>query len=142
MAVQGSDDFSRLVEYDFTYRDDARRFEVITLPFQDFAGMNASIELLLQLGPAAVARHVESLADAIVRWAADRDGVTLVTPPAPERRAGIVAVAPRDPVEASRRLLAAGVAHSLREGAIRLSPHCYNTLDEVERALEALSARP
>ena len=52
--------------------------------------------------------------------------------------AGIVAVAPRDPVAASERLTAAGVTHSLREGAIRLSPHCYNTAEEIEVALEAL----
>ena len=28
---------------------------------------------------------------------------------------------------------------SLREGAIRLSPHCYNTADEVDRALASLA---
>jgi selenocysteine lyase/cysteine desulfurase len=38
----------------------------------------------------------------------------------------------------SARLEAAGVAHSLREGAIRLSPHFYNTEDEVDRALAVL----
>jgi cysteine desulfurase / selenocysteine lyase len=55
MAVKGSDDFRRLVDYDLTWRDDARRFEFITLPFQDFAGMNASLELIHELGPAAIA---------------------------------------------------------------------------------------
>ena len=139
MSVQASDDFSRLCDYDLTYRDDARRFEVITLPFQDFAGLNASLELLLELGPAAVAAHVRALADRIVHWAADRDGVRLVTPDAADRRAGIVSLAPADPTAASRRLTAAGVSHSLREGAIRLSPHCYNTASEVDAALAALA---
>jgi selenocysteine lyase/cysteine desulfurase len=138
MSVRGSDDFSRLVEYDFTYRDDARRFEVITLPFQDFAGLNASLELLFELGPAAVEAHVRALAGRIVRWAQSRDDVTLVTPADASRRAGIVSVAPRDPAAASARLTAAGVSHSLREGAIRLSPHCYNTAGEVDAALGAL----
>ena len=50
LAVKGSDDFTRLLDYDLTWRDDARRFEFITLPFQDFAGMNASLELLHELG--------------------------------------------------------------------------------------------
>jgi len=138
MSVRGSDDFSRLVDYDFTYRDDARRFEVITLPFQEFAGLNASLELLLELGPAAVEAHVRALGDRVLRWAAERDDVALVTPAHPARRAGIVSVAPADPVAASARLTAAGVSHSLREGAIRLSPHCYNTADEVDAALAAL----
>ena len=63
----------------------------------------------------------------------------LVTPPDPEHRAGIVAVAPRDPVAASERLTEAGVIHSLREGAIRLSPHFYNTEEEIDRALRLMT---
>jgi selenocysteine lyase/cysteine desulfurase len=138
MSVRGSDDFARLVDYDLTYRDDARRFEVITLPFQDFAGYNASLELLLELEPAAVEAHVAALAGRIVRWADSRSGVTLVTPTDPARRAGIVSLSPRDPAAASARLTAAGVSHSLREGAVRLSPHCYNTEAEVDAALAVL----
>ena len=138
MSVRGSDDFARLVDYDFTYRDDARRFEVITLPFQEFAGFNASLELLFELGPGAVEAHVASLADRIVGWAGSRSDVRLVTPRDRARRAGIVSLAPRDPAGASARLTRAGVSHSLREGAIRLSPHCYNTVAEVDAALAEL----
>jgi cysteine desulfurase/selenocysteine lyase len=140
MAVRDSDDFSQLLEYDLTWREDARRFEQITLPYQDFAGFNASLELLHELGPGAVSRHVASLVDLIVAWAAERRDVGLITPRAPDRRAGIVALRPRDPERASRRLREAGVTHALREGAIRLSPHCYNTRDEIERTLAVLGA--
>jgi selenocysteine lyase/cysteine desulfurase len=138
MAVQGSDDFTRLLEYDLTWRDDARRFEVITIPFQDIAGFAASLELLHELGPSVVAARVAELAGLIVDWAGAKRGISLVTPRDPKQRAGIVAVAPDDPVATSARLKKAGVAHSLREGAIRLSPHVYNTAAEVERALAVL----
>lgn len=140
MAVQGSDDFSTLVDYDLTWRGDARRFEVITLPFQEFAGMNASLELLFELGVEGVTRHIRGLADLIVEWAGGRQGVRLVTPTDRARRAGIVAIAPSSPGAASERLTRAGISHSLREGAIRLSPHCYNTKADVERALDVLDA--
>jgi selenocysteine lyase/cysteine desulfurase len=40
----------------------------------------------------------------------------------------------------SRALREAKVSHSLREGAIRLSPHFYNTRDEVRRALAVIEA--
>ena len=63
MATKVSDDFRSLVNYDLTWRDDARRFEVLTLPFQDFAGFNASLELLLEAEPAAVADATARLAD-------------------------------------------------------------------------------
>jgi selenocysteine lyase/cysteine desulfurase len=83
---------------------------------------------------------VQALAQHVVDWTADRSDVELVTPRAAERRAGIVSVRPRDAVRASERLKAANVAHSLREGAIRLSPHCYNTVEEIDRALELIVA--
>jgi cysteine desulfurase / selenocysteine lyase len=138
MAMRGSEDFTRLVEYDFTYFEDARRFEVSTVPYQDFAGFNASLELLHELGPAEVARHIERVVSFAVEWATSRDDVRLVTPANCSRRAGIVSIAPRNPRGASDRLTLARISHSLREGAIRLSPHCYNTVEEMERALRVL----
>ena len=138
LAMQASEDFTRLTDYEYRFFDDARRFEVLTFPVQDVAGMSASLELLAELGPEAVEAHVYGLTDAIVEWTRGTPGMTLVTPPERARRAGIVAVAPPDPEAASARLTAARVAHSLREGAIRLSPHCYNTLDEVRTALAAI----
>jgi len=140
MAVKGSDDFRRLVDYDLTWRDDARRFEFITLPFQDFAGMNASLELIHELGPRAIADHVAVLADVIVLWAASQPSVELVTPSVPRHRAGIVALRMPNAAAVSASLSAAGVSHSLREGAIRLSPHFYNTREEVRRALRVIES--
>lgn len=138
MAVRGSDDFTRLADYDLTWRDDARRFEFITLPYQDFAGMNASLELIHELGSDAVSAHALRLADMIVSWACARGDVSLVTPAVNDRRAAIVSVKPRDAVAASRRLKEARVAHSLREGGIRLSPYFFNTEDEIERVLRLI----
>jgi selenocysteine lyase/cysteine desulfurase len=138
MAVKGSDDFRRLVDYDLTYRGDARRFEFITLPFQDFAGMNASLELIHEVGPTAVALHVASLSDIIVLWAASQHHVELVTPSNPRHRAGIVSLRMPNAFTVSESLKTAGVSHSLREGAIRLSPHFYNTREEIRRTLKII----
>ena len=94
MAVEGSDDFTRLVDYNFIYRDNARRFEMVTLPYQDFAGMNESLAMLLSLGD-DVHRHIASLAARIVDRAERAATVRAVTP-REEHRAGIVAVYPTD----------------------------------------------
>lgn len=138
MSVKASDDFTRMLDYDLTWRDDARRFEVLTLPFQDIAGLCASLTLFHELGPAAIAARVASLAGEIVDWASTRRDVTLITPANPARRAGIVSFTTADTAASSARLRAAGIAHSLREGAIRLSPHLYITSGEIERALRVL----
>ena len=138
LAVRGADDFTRLTDYDLSWRADARKYEFITLPFQDMAGMNASLELFFELGLDAVSAHTLALAEHIVQWAQSRDDVELVTPAAPGRRAAVISVRPRDARAASERLTKASVAHSFREGAIRLSPHFYNTVDEVQAALDIM----
>jgi selenocysteine lyase/cysteine desulfurase len=139
LAMKSSEDFTRMVDYDFKYYDDARRFQINTLPAQDFAGLNASLEMFLALGAESVERHIEGIVSEAVQWAlANGDKVRLVTPADPAKRAGVLAIAPRDPVGASKALSEARVFHSLREGAIRLSPHCFNTSGEMRRALEVL----
>ncbi|MGQ0538437.1 MAG: aminotransferase class V-fold PLP-dependent enzyme [Gemmatimonadaceae bacterium] len=135
MAPRGTDDFSKLLDYDLTWRDDARRFEVVTLPYHDFAGMNASLELLFAVGIEEIAARIRALADKIVAWAAARPGLRLVTPADPARRAGVISFIPQNPELTSERLTRAHVIHSLREGAIRLSPHFYQTESEIDTAL-------
>jgi selenocysteine lyase/cysteine desulfurase len=138
LGVRGSDDFNRLVEYDLTWRDDARRFEFATVPFQDFAAMEASLAIFHELGASEISDRSLRLAERIVDWAADRPGVALAAPAKPGAHAAIVSLRVPDPEAASARLTAANVAHSLREGAIRLSPYFYNTQDEIDRALRLL----
>jgi cysteine desulfurase/selenocysteine lyase len=66
MATRCSDDFTRLTDYDFTYRDNARKFEVITLPYQDFAGLNESLDVFFEVGLETVYERVERLTGRIV----------------------------------------------------------------------------
>lgn len=136
MAFEGTDDFTRLTQYSDTLRGTARRFELITLPYQDFAGMNASLGLLIAAGIPSIARHLQTLHAPVLEWAVSR-GVKVVSPTG-ERGSGILCVAPADVGSAFRALKAGGVVCSMREGAIRLSPHLYNSLDEMQRVVEIL----
>lgn len=135
MAVRDSDDFSRLVNYDLTWRDDARRFEQVTLPYQDFVGLVASVGLIHELGAADVAAHIHGCAAQLLDGAGDL-GMSIVTPVA--RHAGIASVRPRDAVATSKRLDAVNVVHSVREGTIRLAPHCYTNGADIASTLDAL----
>jgi len=136
MAFEGTEDFTRLTEYSDTLRGDARRFELITLPYQDFAGMNASLGLLLSVGIQRIAAHLRALHAPVLAWARRQD--VRVTSPGAERGSGILCVQPPNVGEAFRRLKAARVISSMREGAIRLSPHFYNTIEEMERVVDLL----
>lgn len=133
----GTDDYTRLTAYDPRPWPDGRRFELITLPVQDFAAMNASVGLLLQAGIAEIGAHLQRLHEPVVAWAKAHGA--LITSPSGARGSGILCVRPQgDVAEAHRRLAAAGVQCSLREGSIRLSPHLFNTVGEMERVAELL----
>lgn len=136
LAFEGTDDLTRLTRYDDTLRADARRFELMTLPYQDFAGFNSSVALLLEVGVERIREHLRTLHAPVLAWA-DRSG-TRVASPRDERGSGIICLAPPEVEEAHRRLKGARVICSRREGAIRLSPHLYNTVAEMERVVEVL----
>lgn len=136
--MEASADFAHLLDYRWEPVSGARRFEVATLPFHDFAGLAASMELLAEVGVERVREHVLALLDPVVGWLRERGGVEAASDLSPERRSGILAFRPPDPAAAFAALHAAGVGCVLREGAVRLSPHLYNTADEVARVLEIL----
>jgi selenocysteine lyase/cysteine desulfurase len=110
LAVRGADDFTRLTDYELAWRPDARKYEFITLPFQDMAGMNASLEMFFEVGIDQVSAHALRLADHIVHWALARSDVTLVTPSATHRRGAVISVRPTDARAASERLTKANVS--------------------------------
>lgn len=139
MAQPATSNFEQFLDYDPTWFDDARRFEVVTLDFVNFAVMASSLSLFLDIGVSATAAAVRARADQAVEFASSRPDVTLVSPADPARRAGVVALRPPDVGAASQRLKDARVSHAVREGCIRLSPHFYTTADEMTLALRLVA---
>jgi selenocysteine lyase/cysteine desulfurase len=140
LAFRGTDDLSRLTDYDPTFHDDARRFELVSLPYQDVAGLTESLRLLSDVGVERIAAHLEDLRAPLLA-AADRGLVRVASPTEPPHDSAIWCVQTPDVARAYQRLRAERITCSVREGALRLSPHFYNTVDEVERAVALLGAR-
>lgn len=140
MAQASTKDFRAFLDYDPAWHDDARRFEVVTLDFVNFGAMAESIGLFLEIGIKDIAALVHAHADRAAAFAGAHRGVELVTPLEPVRRAGVIALRPRDVDAASQRLKDAKVFHSVREGCVRLAPHFYNTTAELDSALELIAA--
>ena len=135
-AFEGTANYTTLCDYSGALRNDARRFELITLPFQDILGMSRSLDLLDEVGVARIARHLETIGRPVLEWA-DRRGVRVVSPRG-AGSSGMVCLAAADVPGGLAALLAAGVATSVREGALRLAPHCYNTIEEMSRVADLL----
>ena len=138
MAYEGTDDFTRLTDYGRTLHDDARRYELVTLPYHDLAAMNASLGLLLDVGVDAIARHIAECHAPLLAWA-ERRGVR-VTSPRGTHGSAILCLAPPDPARSHAHLRRAGAWCVVREGSLRISPHLFNTVDELERVSELLDA--
>jgi selenocysteine lyase/cysteine desulfurase len=136
MSFEGTDDLTTLIDYPRRWRRDARKYEMITLPFHDLRGMSGAIELLLEIGIEAIQGHLGRIAEPVLEWAGRR-GVPLGSPTG-KRASGIVALKPPEVSRVYQAVADAGVVASLREGAIRLSPHCYNTVEEMARVADLL----
>jgi len=137
-AMTASADYADCCAYRWEFVEDARRFEVATQPFQDVAGFTESMELLLEADPARIREHVLGILDPLAQWLAAREEATVVSELAPERRSGIFAFRFGDTARAYEALRRARVQCVVREGAIRLSPHLYNTAGEVAVVMEVL----
>ncbi len=125
-------------DYNLTFLPSAARFELGGSNLVGMVGLLASVELLLEVGVAAIHAHTLHLTDLL---AADlqKRGYQVVSNLEPARRSAILSFAvPGDPRAAHARLLEAGVAVSLRESYIRVSPHGYNTEEEIARVGEVL----
>ena len=122
--------------------DEARRFEPSIPDLVSIVGMGASLELLADLGPAAVESWTLSLA----ATAADRlteSGFRVVSSRREAERSSIISVECEgiEPDRLERTLRAAGVIGAVREGRLRLSFHGYNDEADVDRVLAALNPR-
>ena len=137
MAYAGTDDLNRLTEYSSTLRPNARRYELVTLPYQDIAGMVASMRLLLELGIAAIRDHLATIEVPMLTWA-QQHGVAVSSPTDPVHRSAIICLDVPEAPRAYGALRRAGVVTSLREGSVRISPHLYNTVDDLMRVCEVL----
>ena len=121
------------------YADSARRFEGGTLATEAILQMGASMDLLLDAGIDAVWRHVDGLLDHLVARV-DETPATVVSDRSPSGRSAVVTLdlAGHDPDRVVDDLRATGVVCSARGDGLRVSPHGYNTRDEVDQLADAL----
>ncbi len=121
----------------FAYADDARRFELGTPALAAVHAAKAGLDLLLEIGVAAVrAREVELVYDLVDR--ARVAGLPLKIPSNLEDHAGIVMFPAPDAAAAVKALKQQGIIVDHRPGHVRVSPYFYNMPEENEQVIAAL----
>jgi selenocysteine lyase/cysteine desulfurase len=140
MALEGAAEFHKLARSEWKPVRGARRWDAPEVSsFLNLAAMNASLEFLLRVGVETVAAHCAKLMTQMLERL-PHDRCVLASPAEASARGPYACFAARSPEKTSalyEKLRAAGVIVSLREGALRVAPHLYNTERDMDRLLLA-----
>jgi cysteine desulfurase/selenocysteine lyase len=139
MSVAAHD---RYFEYDLTPAPGSQRFEESVISLLDTAAFGAALELLLEVGADVIQERILDLSARLATGLAER-GCEIVEPWPRTRSESSGVVSFRKPGETApavlRDLSAARVIARTHSDFVRLSPHFYNTEEEVDRVLELIS---
>ncbi len=126
---------------DWQLSPSARRFECGSPNSLGISGLHTSIELLLDVGIAAISERI-SARIAYLSERIDREKYQILTPLDATQRAGILTVKPRakEAKELFRQLLEQDILCAHRGGGVRFSPHFYTPNAYLDKALECLQA--
>lgn len=132
-------------EYRFEFQPDARRFEPGSWNIPGILGLGASLDLLLKIGIENVWSRVEALTDRFCKGVTAK-GYEVFSPRSdPQERSGIVIFNAPDRVgsaDSHRKIIhdleRQRIVIALREGRLRVSPHFYNTRDQIDRLVAVL----
>ncbi|MCC6553353.1 MAG: aminotransferase class V-fold PLP-dependent enzyme [Polyangiaceae bacterium] len=126
-----------LLRYDRAIRRRADFVEGGNINAGGFAGLEASVDLILQLGVEAIHAHANAFNDPLEEGLVERGFESLRSPDS-ARRSAILALRPPAGVPVVRlhqELTRLGIACSIPDGMLRFSPHWPNAIDETEQIL-------
>ena len=130
-SVKNAMDFG---EYRLDFREDARRFDSGSYNLAGIWGLAGSVEWLLEIGLDKISRRVLTLTDRLAEGVR-RKGYRVVSPRAPGEASGILAFVSdthdHDRIVNHLRQEFRTVI-SARQGRLRVSPHFYNSEDEID----------
>jgi len=127
--------------YDLRFPRSALKFEEGSLNLCSLWGFDAALDLIHEVGVPAIERRVMTLLDRLIAGLNLR-GFPVTSPLGPGERSGILTFGPAPGKEDAKALVArlrrARFITAERAGAVRVSPHFYNSEEEIDRFLETL----
>ncbi|RMG51370.1 MAG: aminotransferase class V-fold PLP-dependent enzyme [Acidobacteria bacterium] len=132
-------DFDRLLDYRLEYRDGAARFEPGSLNTIGVRGLRAALDLLLDTGIERIESYLLGLTEYLAEGLRAK-GYHLVSSRRPGEASAIVCCTHERyrASELCQRLAERRIITSHRLGRLRISPHFYNTREEIDVLLDAL----
>ena len=124
--------------HDYSPAPDARRFQSGTPPVPSIYAGIAGIELMQEIGIDKTRKHVRRLTELLIEGVDDLGG-TVVTPRNPAERGALVCIKSTDVERLVGELAKEGIVTSSRDGNLRVSPHAYNTPEDIKAVLWELA---
>lgn len=124
-------------------RDDARRFEAGTYALPQAFTAAGGLELIAEAGVEAIRARNQELTRGVIEHA-DEAGFEVLSPRSDQRRGGLVRLRVPGGRAAAERvlhgLLERDVVVDQRADALRISPHFFNTEDDIDRCFAGLAS--
>lgn len=124
--------------YAHTPSPTARRFESGTPPVPNIYAGLAGIKLIQSVGLPKIEAHLREITGAI-KAGAMRRGFNLVSPVDPAQHGALITLRSHKVDLLVKRLEADGIITSSRDDNLRISPHIYNNLDDVNKLIDCLT---
>lgn len=130
-----------LSNFDQPWKSVSKHLETGTYNTIGIVGLNASLKHLLGLGIKEIENEILELSKYLLSNLSNQKGVRILTPKKTEHHAGIVTFeldSDQSADEIVEDLKSKQITISARNGCIRISPHHYNTEEELQRVLDAI----
>lgn len=131
--------FGEFTSYRLDLDDSARRYENGTLNYVGITSLHESLSTLLEVGIDSIEEHVLDLSDRLIAEAGS-SGMRVYIDGARDERAGIISIQVPDAQKVFHGLQESGIEVAVRQGWVRVSPHFYNTEDEIMKFIERLKS--
>ncbi|MGD8545966.1 MAG: aminotransferase class V-fold PLP-dependent enzyme [Candidatus Bathyarchaeota archaeon] len=115
----------------------ASRFEIGSPSFISLIGATEAMKMLLKFGIWNIQKRILDLTKYLIE-SLKSEGFELQTPEDPQYRSGIINFKIDNPLEVCQNLTDKGVIVSARAHGIRVSPHFYNTKEEIDQLIEEI----
>jgi selenocysteine lyase/cysteine desulfurase len=128
------------MNYDFTFRPDAKRFEEGSFNTMSIYALGTALGLLLEEGIDSIQSGVLLQGDYLMEGLQKR-GIKILNSKIPKERSGIISCElAADPKQFLTYMLEKNVSLTVRDGLVRLSPHYYNGRDEADQFFDILDS--